>query len=383
MTQSLISVPPYSSSRSRAAARPRKHERRSSMRGRRFLAGTVVIGGMLMGLPATAFAQTLVPCNETALKNAVAAANSAGGGTLNLTAACTYTLTTPASGDNGLAVVTTPIRINGNRATITRSSPTDFRFFEVSGGSGNLTLNALTLRNGRTDNGGAITVGTGSRLTLSASTVTGNTATAAGGGIFSLGTVEVDSSALSNNTAIQGGGFNNQGDTATVTSSTVTGNHAITGAAEGFGGGILTASPLTLNNTFITGNDATGSGASGGGVWNFDTLTLIGSPVQGNVANGDEASGGGLWNAASLSITDSPILGNTASGTTARGGGVFNETGSATLRGVSVVSNRAVGSGADGGGIFRNSGTVTLTAASVAGNQPGNCGNPPTVSGCS
>jgi predicted outer membrane repeat protein len=53
---------------------------------------------------------------------------------------------------------------------------------------------------------------------LSAGTVTGNTATAAGGGIFSLGTVEVNSSTLSNNTAIQGGGFNNQGDTATVTS---------------------------------------------------------------------------------------------------------------------------------------------------------------------
>ena len=33
-----------------------------------------------MGLPATEFAQTLVPCNATALQTAVAAANTAGGG---------------------------------------------------------------------------------------------------------------------------------------------------------------------------------------------------------------------------------------------------------------------------------------------------------------
>jgi hypothetical protein len=39
----------------------------------------------------------------------------------------------------------------GDSATITRSSAMDFRFFEVTGGTGNRTLNALTMRNGRTD----------------------------------------------------------------------------------------------------------------------------------------------------------------------------------------------------------------------------------------
>jgi len=114
------------------------------------------------------------------------------------------------------------------------------------------------------------------------------------------------------------------------------------GSPRVFGGGILSASPLTLNGTLITGNDATGSGASGGGVWNFNTPTLIGSPILNNVANGNEASGGGLWNAGSLNITSSPITGNTATGTNARGGSIVNETGSATLLGVPVVSNRAV-----------------------------------------
>jgi hypothetical protein len=63
------------------------------------------LGGVLVGAPATAFAQALVPCNGPALQSAVAAANTAGGGTLNLTPGCTYRLTTPDDGENGLAII--------------------------------------------------------------------------------------------------------------------------------------------------------------------------------------------------------------------------------------------------------------------------------------
>jgi hypothetical protein len=362
-----------------------EHERRSFMRARRFLAGTVVLGGVLLGLPATAVAQTLVPCNGAALQSAVAAANTAGGGTLNLSPGCTYSLTTPDSGENGLAVITTPIRVNGNRATITRSSATIFRFFNVAG-PGNLTLNALTLRDGRASNGGAILVGAGGRLTLSASTVTGNTATSVGGGgIINLGgTVVIDSSTLSNNTGSQGGSLNNQGaGTTTFTSSAVTGNHAISGFATGAGGGIaIVNGSVTLSGTRLAGNDATGPGAFGGAAVSTGTLTLTGSPVLNNIANGANASGGGLWNSATLNVANSQVLGNTATGTNARGGGIFNSAGTTTLQSVAVVTNQAVGTGADGGGIFRPNGTVTVTGSSVAANRPNNCGNPSTVPGC-
>ncbi|GAA3073362.1 hypothetical protein GCM10010464_41800 [Pseudonocardia yunnanensis] len=357
------------------------------MRARRFLAVAVVVGGVLVSLPATAFAQTLVPCNGPALQSAVAATNAAGGGTLNLTPACTYTLTAPDNADNGLAVITTPIRINGNRATITRSSATDFRFFLVNG-PGNLTLDALTLANGRTDNGGAIRIGVDGRLTLSTSTVTGNTATVgAGGGIYSFdGTVEVNNSTLGNNTATQGGGFFNIFADATFNGSAVIDNHVI---GEAVGGGINNVvGSVILNNTRIADNDATFSGGSGdqslgAGLANGGTLTLIGSPVINNIANGPDAQGGGVWNIDTLNVTNSPIIGNAVIGTNARGGGIHNGFGTATLQGVSVVTNRAVGSGADGGGIFRADGTVTLSATSVAGNQPNNCGSSSTVSGCS
>src|ERR1700754_3481612 len=104
------------------------------MRVRRLMASasTVVCGGVLACVPVAAYAKAPVPCNSAALQAAVVAANNGGGGTLDLSAGCTYTLTAPASGTNGLAVITTPIRVNGNRATITRSSATDFRFFEIA-----------------------------------------------------------------------------------------------------------------------------------------------------------------------------------------------------------------------------------------------------------
>jgi hypothetical protein len=358
------------------------------MRVRRFLAVAVAVGGVLVSVPATAFAQTLVPCSGSALQSAVEATNAAGGGTLNLTPACTYTLTAPDNADNGLAVITTPIRINGNRATITRSSATDFRFFLVTG-TGNLTLDALTLANGRADSGGAIRVGLGGRLTLSTSTVTGSTATlGAGGGIYNFdGTVEVNNSTLTNNTATQGGGYFNIFADATFNGSAIIDNHVI---SEAVGGGMYNAlGSVIVNNTRIADNDATFSEGPGGdqslgaGLANGGTLTLTGSPVINNVATGADAQGGGLYNIGTLNVTNSPIIGNAVTGANARGGGVHNGSGTTTLQGSSVVTNRAVGSGADGGGIFRADGTVTLSATSVAGNQPNNCGNPTTVPGCS
>ncbi|GAA1875079.1 hypothetical protein [Asanoa iriomotensis] len=347
------------------------------MRVRQFLVATIVLGGVLSGQPASAYPGNLVRCNAAALQAAVAKADNAGGGTLNLTPRCTYRLTAPASDDNGLAIVTTPVRINGNRATITRTSDTAFRFFQVEA-SGSLTLNGLTLRDGRTENGGAIFVN-GGRVTLVDSTVTGNTATAIGGGIYSLGTLKVTGSTLRDNTAVQGGGLNNQGVEATFARSTVTGNRAVTGFAEGFGGGILSAGPLTLDNTRVAGNEATGAGASGGGLWNFDSATVTRGSFLGNVASGAEASGGGLWNGGSANVTGTRFLRNAATGTDARGGAVFSITGTTTLTDVKVVANRATETG---GGIFREAGTVTPTRTVVTRNRPDNCGNPSTVPGC-
>ena len=62
---------------------------------------------------------------------------------------------------------------------------------------------------------------------------------------------------------------------------------------------------LTLTNSTVSGNSATGSG---GGIYNVGTLSLTNSTVSGNSA----ASGGGIYNWRTLSLTNSTISGNSA-----------------------------------------------------------------------
>ncbi|MEV7201893.1 hypothetical protein [Streptomyces griseoluteus] len=336
-------------------------------------------------------------CSESDLQAAIGAVATVGG-TVNLRRGCTYTLTdaVPPNDDNGLPVITNRVTINGYGDTITRAATAaNFRFFEIDGPSGNLTLNALTLSNGHASSGlgngrgGAIWLqGGGSALTLNNSRLTTNTADTFGGAIDNdNGTVSVSSSTLYDNTAGRAGGavfvspFGGSG-TATVDRSRIAGNHAATLA-----GGIAAAvgTKVTLTSTQLSSNDVIGTNAQGGGIAQAGTMTLKRSTVMGNSTSGNNAQGGGIFNTGSgtVQLTDSPVTGNTANGTNSRGGGIFN-TGSGTvaLNRSPVIKNRALGTGADGGGIFNASGTVTLTASPVIGNQPNNCGSPSTVPGC-
>ncbi len=291
------------------------------MRIHRFLAGSFILGGLLFAAPTPAIALPVVPCNATALVNAITAANTAGGGALDLSPTCTYTLTAPNNGQNGLPIITTPIRINGNGSTITRSSVTDFRFFAVVGG-GDLALKLLTLSNGRAGNGGALSVSNGGSLTLDSSTVTGNTATAVGGGaILNFGTVAINNSTLSNNTGAQGGALNIQPTaTATFKGGTVRGNRSLTTIVSPAGAGIVNVSgSLTLSDTRLTGNDAIGNNAQGGALVNSGgTVVITGGVANENVADGADAHGGaisnigeGRWMSASISSPTTPRRGRT------------------------------------------------------------------------
>ena len=134
---------------------------------------------------ASATPSNFVPCSSGAagLIAAINAANGSGGGTISLAWGCTYALTTPDNGENGLPVVTWPISVFGNNATITGSGAV--RIFEVDGPGGNLSLRNVTLTGGSaSDFGGAIFNSSGT-VTLNQSVVTGNAAAMAGGGIAS------------------------------------------------------------------------------------------------------------------------------------------------------------------------------------------------------
>lgn len=160
--------------------------------------------------------------------------------------------------------------------------------------SNNVTLSALTIRNGfgSGNGGGIINNGT---LTISNSTVSGNTTTdrcvgqrcfAQGGGIYNnKGALTINNSTLSANTvacggprchAPSGGGiFNNQGKL-NINNSTLSGNTAVLGGA-GFGGGIYTD-----NNAAVTISNSTIGSNNGGGIESSAVVTLQNSIVANN-----------------------------------------------------------------------------------------------------
>jgi hypothetical protein len=231
---------------------------------------------------------TNVTCNVATLKTAITNANvSSGDDILELTAKCTYTLTAidnSAYGGNGLpAIVDTAtagtLTINGNGATISRDSGApDFRIFFVASG-GDLTLDYMTIKNGRASDvgGGIFNWGT---LTVHNSTVSANFTPTSGGGIYNFtdGTAIISSSTIiDNNAGFSGGGvFNNS--TMTISNSTFFGNNT-----SFLGGGISNNNTVMISSSTITGNDAD---FSGGGIYNFtDATATISNSIFANSSN--------------------------------------------------------------------------------------------------
>ncbi len=118
-----------------------------------------LLGALLVSFAPARSAQAAtinVGCDVTEL---IAAINTANGtpeaDTLELAASCVYTLTTVnnndvALGPNGLPIIVTDITLNGNAATIERSTAIDtpiFRYLAVNE-TGALTLNNLILQHG-------------------------------------------------------------------------------------------------------------------------------------------------------------------------------------------------------------------------------------------
>jgi hypothetical protein len=105
------------------------------------------------------------------------------------------------------------------------------RVFKVTGAA-RVTLAGLTVAHGNDSSdecegscGGGIKIEAGASVTLTHSTLSGNSADA-GGGIFNEGgTLTLNHSTLSSNSAVfEGGGIRNYGGTLTLQNSTLSGN---------------------------------------------------------------------------------------------------------------------------------------------------------------
>ncbi|HMV69933.1 MAG TPA: hypothetical protein PKA64_24045, partial [Myxococcota bacterium] len=224
-------------------------------------------------------------------------------------------------------------------------------------------------------NGGGLHLTGPGDVQVGYSTVSGNTASREGGGMWnsSTGTMSVFHSQITDNAANGaaaddgGGGLFNDGGALVVTDSAVERNTATTGS--GSGGGLFNLNgDLYLWRVTVSGNTA--SRAGGGVEANAGTTTLLESFLTDNMTGPSPGNGGGLHltGAGDVHLERVRVIGNVAS---AEGGGVWSSsTGTMTLNMVYVAQNRASGALSDqgGGGVFNDGGTMVIEGSQIVRN---------------
>jgi predicted outer membrane repeat protein len=261
---------------------------------------------------------------------------------------------------------------NGGTLDITRSTVSgnsaQFGGGVYTGGRATLHLTRSLVNGNSARNGGGI-YDFGGSIDIEASTVSGNATSGGGGGISSQAgsTVAISSTTVSGNSAaLFGGGILTAG-ALTMTGSTVSGNSALKGG--GVWNDIFDGSDRTLaiSSSTVSGNSA----QLGGGIWNTGgRATLTASTVSANSAS----IGGGLVNDTSDSAStstslaasiDAGNLGGDCSGAVASSG--YNLFGPDCA--FSSVGDEAVADtpSAIGIGALANNGGKTQTMALVSG----------------
>ncbi|MEU4473985.1 hypothetical protein [Micromonospora sp. NPDC023888] len=318
--------------------------------------------------------ESAVPCDADELIAALVHANAGNGATLTLAEGCTYTLTafapvvTPpgASGPNGLPVITKPITIKGEGATIVRAANAEpFRILEVGAG-GNLRLRDVTIRGGSAtvSGGGGIRVSPGGEATLEHIDVVHNRAAGAGGGIANFGITRISGKADHGKDSATSDTPKNGAPQTEAPQTEAPGNGPAAQAPNGQG---AAAEPSAENagtgknrddkdkgrhegdGTTISNNSAV---LSGGGIHNNGYLTVENARLSYNVVRGTggiaiTGNGGGVSNGRVASLHDVRLDHNLAD---FRGGGVLGGLNSTTTVTDADISDNTASN--EGGGIF-------------------------------
>lgn len=130
------------------------------------------------------------------------------------------------------------------------------------------------------------------------------------------------------------------------------------------GGGIRNFGTLTLEDTILRSNSASGGGGAIASYGAGSTLTIIDSTFELNSSNGP-LGGGAIFNGSLTTITRGVLRSNSS---TFNGGAITNaNAGSLTLL-QSTVKTNGVGLGAKGGGIYSN-GTLVVNYSTISGNM--------------
>jgi hypothetical protein len=285
----------------------------------------------------------------------------------------------------GQLAITDSVDIEDPGAVITVSGNNASRVFYIYSTAAEIDVSI----SGLTITAGSATIGAGianlnENLTLDGVTITNNTATADGGGLWASGNSELSSlvmdltirtSMISGNTAGLSGGGISIGDTGgllLIQNTVISGNTATNGA----GGGVFFYAPdnnTTIEDSTISGNT---SQTGGGGIFLYfadvGTHTIRQTTISGNTTG--SGGGGAFFDSAFANpvvLENSTISGNTV--TACDGGGVFfGYTTASSVRHTTVASNSATGTG---GGMVANIGAVTVDHTIVADNTVGGVGD--------
>jgi len=239
--------------------------------------------------------------------------------------------------------------VNGASLTTIREiydSPT----VTIDGSLTGTTLKGFTITHADRKTGKGIYF-TGGKLYIINCIISNNSGT----GIYNRGTLTITNSTIFGNSGFVGGGIYNSYGTLTITDSTIFGN-----SSDFSGGGINNYGPLSITGSTISDNSAF---FDGGGIVNHDTLNITGSSIYDNDAG---LHGGGISNGGTLTITDSNISGNSCF----VGGGIDNG-GSLSITGSTISDNSASDRG---GGIYISwpTGTITIGGSGVENTICGN-----------
>ena len=264
-------------------------------------------------------------------------ANSNGPGTdtINLDPGCVYQLgvvDNTVDGNNGTPSITSSIIINGNGATVRRSTTAQksaIRLFHISQG-GELVLNDIRLYDGL-----------GMEPPDTTLPLRNN-----GGAIFNAGLLTVNNGDFDYNRATKSGG------------------------------GIYNTGTMTINATTFQNNEVNilnGPGESGGAIHNVGIATIVDSTFVGNIAS---QSGGAIANAygAIMTITNSTISGNSTTLSNIASGAAIMTAGNMHISYTTITNNIGTTSGA----VWSVLDTIEIVNSIIAGNLPQNCSYPAT-----
>jgi predicted outer membrane repeat protein len=213
------------------------------------------------------------------------------------------------------------------------------RVFEVDGGNTTVAISGLTISNA----GGTVQSGT-----------FGPAYDGWGGAILNYGKLTVSACTLSNDSARYGGGAIANYGTLTLGGSTISGSFGDYSATNLVGGAIYNAGAMTVYNSTISGR-APGSGGElaiyGGAIFNIGNMQISSCTLTGNYAAQD---GGAIYNSGTMSVSTTTVSDDHLLPTGVGGAGIYNQLGGQLYVNNSVFSSNTpdniYGLYTDGGG---------------------------------